>query len=427
MFSFWAILLIMLGPVASLPPLTIYQKHFYAIDGTFVPLHGVAYYPRTNAGSLNLPSLDLYTNDFANIWERDLPILASLNTNVIRIYAVDPSQNHDNFMKRCDELGLYVIVELGAPCEHCAITGDAPPTCYPTTLKTRGQFIINTFTRYDNVAGFSAGNEVGTFLSTTTIVVDSLINAPCLKKFIQDMQDYMASCSTLRKVPVGFAMADLDRITKLQYYGCGNQPADWIGINTYLHCNGNDTDPAQLPGYNDLLLDLQELQLPMPLVITEFGCLSDSFPTVNGFPGQRTFVQVATFAMTNFSQELAGNIAFEYSYEVNATVAKNYGLGALVPSDCNDVSIPCTYQPYPQFSFLQEAYSKFDPPHPQPLNRGPLTCNETILKQVDNFDWSETDAVNSLQCPAPTSQAVGAYPFGLWMVVTCVGMIANGL
>lgn len=113
------------------------------------------------------------------------------------------------------QAGIYAIIGLAADCENCAVRNDvASPACYPTELKGRGQFIIAEFARYDNVLGFSAGNEVS--LSSDDGIFS---NGPCQKQFIRDMRAYIEGCqSTVRHIPVGLAIADVERTEKMTYY-----------------------------------------------------------------------------------------------------------------------------------------------------------------------------------------------------------------
>ena len=47
-----------------------------------------------------------------DLWMQDIPYFEELGVNTLRIYAVDPSKNHDRFMCRLQQAGIYVIVGL---------------------------------------------------------------------------------------------------------------------------------------------------------------------------------------------------------------------------------------------------------------------------------------------------------------------------
>ena len=198
------------------PPLVLKGKRFYdSSTDEYVPIKGIAYYPRPNAGPLSEgSSVDFYTDEYSSRWQTDIQNMKDLRVNAIRIYAVDPSANHDAFMCALSEAGIYVMVGLLADCEGCAIGAwvgvDAePPLCYTSSVKERGKFVIRSFSKYPNTVAFSAGNEV-------TIYADDgaggprEANVPCQKKFLRDMREYVSGCTGSypsavlpRAVPIG--------------------------------------------------------------------------------------------------------------------------------------------------------------------------------------------------------------------------------
>ncbi|ETM51336.1 hypothetical protein L914_04807, partial [Phytophthora nicotianae] len=131
------------------------NRFFDSVTGDYFAIRGVNYYPRPNTGPLDINNLDLFSNDFKHIWQRDVPQFMALGANVIRLYAVDPDVDHTDFMCTLQSAGIYVVVDLGANCEGCEITADSAPTCYPASYKTRGEKIIKQFARFDNVLAFS--------------------------------------------------------------------------------------------------------------------------------------------------------------------------------------------------------------------------------------------------------------------------------
>jgi hypothetical protein len=100
--------------------------------------------------------------------------------------------------------------------------------------------------------------------------------------------------------------------------------------------------------------------------LTEFSCTNPSFPTIDGYPAQRNFLQVDLLFSQRFRNEFAGGVVFEYSTEAINTLARppyttygdgNYGVGFFEPDDCDDINIPCSYVPFPQFDTLAEKYA----------------------------------------------------------------------
>lgn len=191
------------------------KKIFNSLTGTYIPIKGVNYYPRPNAGELvQTNSIDFFTESYRAVWERDIIYFTQLHVNVVRIYAISPGQNHDGFMCALQAAGMYLMVGLAADCLDCAISSADAPNCYSAELKARGQFIIAEFARYDNVLAFSAGNEA------SLVAGSSVTNGPCQKQFIRDMRAFIQSCnSTIRHIPVGLEIADFEREAQALWYG----------------------------------------------------------------------------------------------------------------------------------------------------------------------------------------------------------------
>jgi hypothetical protein len=93
--------------ISALAPVEIKgYKFFDSETGREVVVRGIDYHPRPNSGILNHNSLDLFTERHRRIWERDIPYLQELGVNAIRLYAVDPMENHDAFMYVLRELSI---------------------------------------------------------------------------------------------------------------------------------------------------------------------------------------------------------------------------------------------------------------------------------------------------------------------------------
>lgn len=410
----------------DLPPLEIRGKHFYnSATKAYVPIKGLAYYPRPNAGPLDINTVDLFTEEYRSFWERDIEQFKALNINALRIYAVDPSKNHDGFMCALKSVGIYVLVGLAAGCKNCAVANFPAPDCYPAALKTRGQFIISTFSVYDNVIGFSAGNEVDLRSGNFTDL------GACQKRFARDMREYIASCPLMRKIPVGFAIGDRNQKWKAQYYGCRTvagdefEVVDWLGINTYRHCDGAETDPLNLPGYQLLLEDYQELQLSFPVIITEFGCKSPTFPTIDGYEGQRDFLEVDTIFSEEYLLEFSGGFAYEYStergnargtsYPFTNFSLSNFGVGYFSPEDCDGINITCEYVRTPEFDLLAERYASVSNAQPpiELWERPEVAECPPEFVSLDSFDWpadSEADWSCPTAAPTPSPTVLTAPP-----------------
>jgi hypothetical protein len=356
-------------------------KMFDANTGDYFTVKGVDYYPRPNTGDLDINNYDFFTDANSSIWTEDIAYLSEAGANAVRLYAVDPSQSHDDFMCELRKYGMYALVDLGASCENCSITVDEYPDCYPSALKTRGQQIITEFAQYDNVLGFSAGNEIN------NLVDDATTNAPCQKKFLRDMRAFIGSCSsTMRSIPVGVVMADPDTDTNNRelnalYYNCRTDSSDlyenaeWYGLNTYQYCDGDVTELEDASGFYQLYTDFASYNMSIPVMLTEFGCVNPSFPTIDDYEAQRTWLQAGWLHESTFRKIFSGGFVFEYAtelansdgsgstasaYPFTSYGAQNYGLGYYSPEDCDHMTVSCVYNPMPNFYNLSTQYNGTD-------------------------------------------------------------------
>jgi 1,3-beta-glucanosyltransferase GAS5 len=403
------------------PPVEIHgRKFFSSYSGGYLPIKGISYYPRPNEGQLTLGnSVDYFTEEHRSIWERDIQEFQALGVNAVRIYAVDPGLNHDGFMCALKAAGIYVLVDLAAECFNCAITSGAPPSCYPPELKSRGEFTIQQFSKYENVLAFSAGNEVS--LADTE---HSMENAPCQKKFLRDMRAFVQRCSgSMRRIPVGVIEADVERSKKALYYNCRSDPndelenADFIGINSYLHCDGSATGIDELVGYIDFLEEYASLGMTIPILWTEFGCVNESFEEQDGYEGQRNFLEVEALFSKAYQEEFAGGFVFEYStekskaqdtspYPFDTFGPDNWGIGHFKPENCDDLTTQCEYERFPQFDTLLERYAAVDVSdapnkifYEREWSNPPLPPCPDDIPSLNSIAWPSDLVESQHQCP----------------------------
>lgn len=411
------------------PPAVIKgNKIFVSTTGEYLPIKGINYYPRPNAGDLVLGnSQDQYTEEFRSSWERDIVQFRNLGINAVRLYAVDPGLNHDAFMCALKQAGIYVLVGLAADCKNCAVQWQDPPHCYPQNLKDRGRMIIREFARYENVLGFSAGNEIA--LSAASYIG----NIPCGKKFLRDMRAYIKECveaGGMRHIPVGMIFADHEREAKAKYYNCRSDPedelenAEFVGINAYLHCDAFATDIDQLIGYKTLLAGVEQWGMTIPVMWTEFGCLNPDFAPEGEYLAQRNFLQVDALFSPKYREHFNGGFVFEYSTEKVYSEQQspypftdfgygNYGVGYFSPENCDHgETIPCEYIPKPEFHNLAARYKAVDTsdevtlatynPPPKEL---PACPDPDLIAPITKFSWpTDFDFLvasdRTFQCPA---------------------------
>jgi 1,3-beta-glucanosyltransferase GAS5 len=140
-------------------------------------------------------------------------------------------------------------------------------------------------------------------------------------------------------------------------------------MNVYLHCTGNLQSIDEIVGFKTLLDDFTSFQLNIPVILTEFGCISSSFPTLGDYQAQRDWLQVDALFDDSYEAEFAGGFAFEYNTELVYSKSPfpftqygegNFGIGYFTPVDCDATNITCSYVPFPQFDTLASKYAAVD-------------------------------------------------------------------
>lgn len=227
-----------------------------------------------------------------------LPKLKKLNVNAIRVYRVDPAENHDKSMELLEREGIYVIMEIMN--EKTNVNRINPQ--YSSMLYKRITNVIDAFHKYDNVLGFSVGNELvfpGNIFANVPKKEDAAKieekNAQIEKSLIRDAQEYMKK-KGYREIPVGVAMQDgpadspqeiqhkmIPVATVAQYYACDTDgvSADFIGMNSYRYVPPRAGAPKNTNAYDNHVKDVQNMNLP--IIFTESGgqTRDDNVPAVS--------------------------------------------------------------------------------------------------------------------------------------------------
>ena len=158
---------------------------------------------------------------------RDIPLLQQLQTNTIRVYALDPAADHTKCMQMLQDAGIYLIADLGEPAT--SINRNDPE--WSTELYDRYTAVVDAFQQYSNVLGFFAGNEVSNDANNT-------VASAFVKAAVRDTKAYIAR-KNYRQIGVGYATNDDDTRTELaNYFNCGpkEEAIDFWGYNVYSWC-----------------------------------------------------------------------------------------------------------------------------------------------------------------------------------------------
>lgn len=302
-----------------------------ASDGQRFMVRGVAL-------ASNVPDTDLLADrSYEDLAHRILPRLLGLHVNAVRVYRVDPSQGHGRAMDLLKSNGIYVEVAMAS--EGINVNRVAP--VYSLALRSRVLAVVDAFSGYENVLGFSAGNEVVfpaviyDYVARTetprqcasppecvarTVGLEAQA-AAVVKALIRDAKARLHSRG--RAIPVGVALADTPQSslypaglvgtdTVARYYACGPRAerADYLGFNSYRYVPGGGMD-----AYDGLAREVADL--PVPVYLTESGAIGDS-----NRPQERDWKIVgAGYRRPLLIDNLSGEIAYALQNEPN-----NFGL-----------------------------------------------------------------------------------------------------
>ena len=224
-----------------------------------------------------------------------MPVLRDLNTNTIRVYAIDPSKDHSQCMRMLQDAGIYVISDLSEP--KLSINRDTP--AWNEQLYARYTSVIDELSKYNNVIGFFAGNEV-------TNAVNNTQSTPFVKAAVRDMKTYIKK-RNYRPMGVGYATNDDADIRQnlADYFSCGNrdESIDFWGYNIYSWCGSSD---YRTSGYADRTKAFADY--PVPVFFAEYGCNQ---------PKPRKFEDVQALYGKDMSPVWSGGIVYMYFQEDN--------------------------------------------------------------------------------------------------------------
>lgn len=210
-----------------------------------------------------------------------VPFLKQIYTNVLRVYAIDPTANHDECMEQLASNDIYIIADLGEP--GTSIRSNDP--LWDVELYQRYTSVIDSLSKYKNVIGFFAGNENVSAKNQTAA-------AAFVKAAVRDTKGYISAQNYRQTLGVGYATADVPTRDDLaHYFACepgnaGNQTAiDFWGYNVYSWCGISTYEESSYDERVEFFRDY-----PVPVFFAEYGCiegLADG-PTSRPFTGKET-------------------------------------------------------------------------------------------------------------------------------------------
>lgn len=281
----------------ALDPIVIKNNTFFVGDSDErFYIRGVDYQP---GGSSNLtdPLAD------TNICERDIPYFTELGINTIRIYSLDNTLNHDECMKKLEDAGIYVILDVNTP--KAAISRADPSCSYNLDYLTEVFATVDSFAKFNNTLGFFAANELVNNEATFEV-------SPYIKAVTRDIKQYL-SAQNYRSIPIGYSAADVSEIRYelAHYLNCGDneeERIDMLGVNDYSWCGHSSFTTS---GYKEKVEQYSGYSIP--IFLSEFGC--------NKVTDTRPFTEIQSIYSEEMSSVFSGGLVYEYFEESN-----NYGL-----------------------------------------------------------------------------------------------------
>lgn len=309
-------LFFLVSAVSAIATIEIHgNKFFNSTDGAQFFIKGVAYQRARKEGIVYDSRFQTgYIDSLAEplLCLRDLELLRELGVNTVRVYQIDPAQNHDVCMEAFASYGIYVLADLSEP--EQAIDRETP--LWDVDLYQRYVSVVDAMASYDNVLGFYVGNEVVTTSENTDA-------APFVRAAVRDVRQYMAA-KKYRMVPVGYASND-DADTRLElanYFVCGdtNEVVDFYSINMFEWCGYSLYATS---GYKQRTVEFS--QLPVPVFFSEFGC-----NTVT----PRPFTEVEALYGPAMLRVWSGGVVYEFFQNANSYgLVEETALGELTKLD----------------------------------------------------------------------------------------------
>lgn len=298
---------------AAIDPIVIKgSKFFYKTNGTQFFMKGVAYQQEINSNTTQTEDID-YTDPLADTTscKRDIEYLKKVQTNTIRVYAIDPTKDHDECMTALADAGIYVVADLSQPGE--SINRDDAQWNVP--LYNRYTSVVDVMAKYDNTLGFFAGNEVSNQPNNT-------MASAFVKAAVRDTKAYIKA-KNYRTIGVGYATNDDADIREnlANFFDCGDRSdaIDFWGYNIYSWCGDSSFKES---GFDVRTKEFESYDVPV--FFAEYGCNT---------PRPRLFTEVGALYGDEMTPTWSGGIVYMYFEEANEFGLVTVKDGEVTPND----------------------------------------------------------------------------------------------
>lgn len=285
----------LVASVNAIDTISVKGSKFFTEDGNQFFVKGIAYQL--------VPDDPLIDNKQCKF---DSDLMKSIGTNSIRVYHVDPSADHDDCMKTFADAGIYIWLDLDT--FDTQIEQTHPQ--WNETQRDRFAAVMDTFHKYENLAGFFVGNEV---LTTE----NGSVAAPYVKAAARDMKAYRDS-KKYRNIPIGYSAADIAQLRPMlqNYLACGSNASealDFYSLNAYSWCGDSSFKQS---GYVDLIKNVTDVNYNIPIFFSETGCIK---------PRPRDWADQEAIFGDEMIDNWSGSIVYEWIMEANEYGIVSYG------------------------------------------------------------------------------------------------------
>ncbi|KAF4305138.1 Glycolipid anchored surface protein GAS1 [Botryosphaeria dothidea] len=273
----------------AIATISVKGAKFFTSDGDQFYVKGVAYQLVPDDPLINATQCKL-----------DADLMEDLGANSIRVYHVDPTEDHKDCMDTFADKGIYLWLDLDT---FTTQIEQSSPT-WNETQRSAFEKVMDEFQQYDNTAGFFVGNEV---LTTG----NGSVAAPYVKEAARDLKAYRDQ-KNYRDIPVGYSAADIASLRPMlqNYLACSSNASeniDFYALNAYEWCGDSSYTTS---GYSELQKNASTYNIP--IFFSETGC-----NTVQ----PRTFGDQSAIFGDKMADTWSGSIIYEWIEEAN-----NYGI-----------------------------------------------------------------------------------------------------